>query len=528
MPTGEGAETVASFRIFRYTGGNDETGAHAPGKADMMERSSGILLPLFSLPSPHGIGTMGRAAYEFADFLHAAGQRYWQLLPLGPTGYGDSPYQSFSSYAGNPYFIDLDLLAEDGLLTQEEIDVCHWGDDPRQVDYGAVYESRLPLLAKAKERGWQRDREAVAAFEAENQGWLPDYALFMALKRHFDMRSWQMWPEEDIRLHRPEAVARWQAVLREEIELYTYLQFLFFRQWGALKAYINKLGIRLIGDVPIYVAMDSADVWAERAMFQLDSQGFPTEVAGVPPDYFSENGQLWGNPLYDYEAMKRDGYGWWIRRIGGAARLYDVIRIDHFRGFASYWAVPYRESTAKHGRWVTGPGMDLVGTLTGWFHGISFIAEDLGQPAPDVTALLERSGLPGMRVLEFAFPPGQNSPYLPHNCVENCVLYTGTHDNAPLALWRREAEAEEIAFAGRYLGLNEREGFNAGVIRGGMATPAGLFIAQAQDWLELGQGCRVNTPGTDRDNWRFRLLPGETSPALAERIRESTQIYGRM
>ena len=313
-----------------------------------MERASGILLPLFSLPSPYGIGTMGRAAYEFADFLHAAGQRYWQLLPLGPTGYGDSPYQSFSTYAGNPYFIDLELLAEDGLLTQAELSAREWGNDPRRVDYGAVYENRLPLLRLAKARGWQRDRDAVAAFAAQNAAWLPDYALFMALKERFGMKPWQQWPE-DIRLRCPEALKRCRAEAQEEIEFYTYVQFLFFRQWNALKAYVNGLGIRIIGDVPIYVAMDSADVWAERAMFQLDSHGFPTEVAGVPPDYVSADGQLWGNPLYDYAAMKHDGFGWWIRRIDGAARLYDVVRIDHFRGFAAYWAVPHGETTAKNG-----------------------------------------------------------------------------------------------------------------------------------------------------------------------------------
>ena len=362
-----------------------------------MERASGILLPLFSLPSPYGIGTMGRAAYEFADFLHAAGQRYWQLLPLGPTGYGDSPYQSFSTYAGNPYFIDLELLAEDGLLTQAELSAREWGNDPRRVDYGAVYENRLPLLRLAKARGWQRDRDAVTAFAAQNAAWLPDYALFMALKERFGMKPWQQWPE-DIRLRRPEALKRCRAETQEEIEFYTYVQFLFFRQWNALKAYVNGLGIRIIGDVPIYVAMDSADVWAERAMFQLDSHGFPTEVAGVPPDYFSADGQLWGNPLYDYEAMKHDGFGWWIRRIDGAARLYDVVRIDHFRGFAAYWAVPHGETTAKNGHWMPGPGMDLVGVLTGWFPNLSFIAEDLGTPAPEVTALLSVSGLPGMRV----------------------------------------------------------------------------------------------------------------------------------
>ena len=486
-------------------------------------------MPISSLPSPHGIGTMGKAAYDFADFLAAAGQKYLQLLPLGPTSYGDSPYQSFSSFAGNPYFIDLDLLVKDKLLTRAEVNACDWGDDPRYVDYGKIYASRFTLLEKAKARGFTRDREAVAAFERENERWLPNYALFMALKRHFGMKSWTEWDDEDIRCRTSsEVIERYRAELHEDVELFTYIQFLFFRQWEALKAYIHSLGIRIIGDLPIYVAMDSADVWAEPEMFQLDEHNVPTEVSGVPPDCFSEDGQLWGNPLYNYEAMAKDGFGWWIRRVGGAQKLYDVIRIDHFRGFESYWAIPYGETTAKNGRWVKGPGLDLLNVLTGWFHGIRFIAEDLGEPSPDVTKLLADSGLPGMRVLEFAFSPTADSAYLPHNCVENCVCYAGTHDNAPLALWRQEAEPEEIDFAVQYLGLNEREGFNRGVLRGGMTSPASLFVAQMQDWLELGEGSRINTPGTGRDNWQWRLLPGELPVKPIGDIREMTRIYGRL
>ena len=495
----------------------------------MLERSAGILLPLSSLPSPHGIGTMGKAAYDFADFLAAAGQKYWQLLPLGPTSYGDSPYQSFSSFAGDPYFIDLELLVEDGLLVREEVDTRDWGSDARRIDYGRLYENRFPLLAKAKARGYDRDREAVAAFEQENAGWLPNYTLFMALKRHFGMKPWTAWDDEDIRCRRSSAVIEhYRAELRKDVELFTYIQFLFFRQWATLKAYIHSLGIRIIGDLPIYVAMDSADVWAEPEMFRLDAHGVPTEVAGVPPDYFSEDGQLWGNPLYDYEAMEKDGFGWWIRRVGGAQKLCDVLRIDHFRGFASYWAVPYGETTAKNGHWVKGPGMALVGVLTNWFRDLDFIAEDLGAPSPDVTRLLEDSGLPGMKVLEFAFDPETLSDYLPHSCGENSICYTGTHDNAPLALWREEATEAELAFAKTYLGLNEEEGFCSGLLRGGMGYGSRLFIAQMQDWLEAGVGSRMNTPGTSSGNWQWRMLPGEASKTLAERIREMTRIYGRL
>ena len=479
-----------------------------------------------SLPSPYGIGTLGQAAYDFADFLHAAGQRYWQMLPLGPTSYGDSPYQSFSAYAGNPYYIDPELLIADGLLTRSECSRCKWGGDPRYVDYGRIYEKRFDLLHKAFKRGWQRSSEAVAAFEEANSRWLPDYALFMACKRHFGMKAWTEWPD-DIRLRQEGAVEKYRALLREDVEFFTYLQYLFFQQWNRLRDYVHAQGIRIIGDLPIYVAMDSADVWAEPEMFQLDEHNVPTEVSGVPPDCFSEDGQLWGNPLYNYEAMAKDGFGWWIRRVGGAQKLYDVIRIDHFRGFESYWAVPYGETTAKNGRWVKGPGMALVGVLTGWFHDIEFIAEDLGYPTPEVTQLLADSRLPGMKVLEFAFDSRDTSSYLPHSYGENCICYTGTHDNAPLALWRTEADKADIAFAVQYLGLNDREGFNRGIIRGGMSSVAKLFVAQMQDWLELGAGHRMNIPGTSRGNWEWRMLPGEASKKLAGQIREMTRIYGR-
>ncbi len=492
-----------------------------------MERSSGILLPVSSLPSPYGIGTFGKAAYDFADFLKAAGQKYWQLLPLGPTSYGDSPYQSFSTYAGNPYFIDLDLLVEDKLLTKQEVAACEWGTNPRYVDYGKIYESRFPLLQKAKDRGWARDAAEVRAFEKENEGWLPDYALFMALKRHFGMKSWSDWPDESARMHEKAALERWRGELREDVELFTYIQFLFFTQWSALKKYINGLGIRIIGDLPIYVAMDSADVWSEPKMFRLDERRVPTEVSGVPPDYFCEDGQLWGNPLYDYDAMERDGFGWWIRRVGGAQRLYDVIRIDHFRGFESFWAVPYGEETARNGEWIKGPGMKLVGTLTGWFPGLEFIAEDLGYATPEVSKLLADSKLPGMKVLEFAFDPNEPSDYLPHFYQENCVCYTGTHDNAPLEEWRETGDPDELAHTRKYLGLNDEEGFCRGMLRGGMGSVAKLFVAQMQDYLELGKYNRTNTPGTASGNWEWRMLPGEADDALAERIAEMTKMYAR-
>ena len=492
-----------------------------------MKRSCGILLPVFALPSPYGIGTLGQAAYDFVDFLRQAGQSWWQMLPLGPTGYGDSPYQSFSSYAGNPYFIDLDLLRRDGLLTAQEIASLAWGSDPARVDYAALYENRFVLLQKAAERGWARDRAEVQLFARQNAQWLPDYALYMAVKRHFDEKPWTQWPDEAIRLRKPEAMAQYRQMLASDICMFTYSQFLFFRQWNALREYAHEQGVGIIGDLPIYVSMDSADVWAEPAFFQLDSDGYPTETAGVPPDCFSRDGQLWGNPLYRWEAMKADGYGWWIRRVDGAAKLYDMLRIDHFRGFESYWAVPYGDTTAKNGHWVKGPGMDLVQVLLNWFPQMQVIAEDLGFLTPEVRELLADSGLPGMKVLEFAFDSREPSSYLPHLYTPHCVCYTGTHDNAPLPAWKEEADPDDLALAVQYLGLNEEEGFHWGVLRGGMSSVAELFMAQMQDYLGLGAESRINTPGEPVGNWQWRLHPGQLTAALSRRMAHMARLYGR-
>lgn len=491
-----------------------------------MERSCGVLLPVFSLPSPYGIGTLGQAACEFVDFLARAGQSWWQVLPLGPTSYGDSPYQSFSTHAGNPYLVDLELLCREGLLTQAELEEPDWGGDPSRVDYGKLYENRFRLLRTATERGWERDADKVKDFTEKNASWLPDYALFMALKRHFDMGPWTDWPEE-VRLRRPEALERYRRELEADIRLFTYIQYQFFQQWEALRTYAHERGIGIIGDLPIYVALDSADVWAEPRYFQLDGKNLPKAVAGVPPDYFSEDGQLWGNPLYDWEVMKADGYGWWIRRVDSAARLYDVLRIDHFRGLESYWAVPAGEATAKNGSWQKGPGIGFVRMLTEWFSNLQFIAEDLGCLTPEVRQLLADSGLPGMKVLEFAFDAKEPSDYLPHRHIPNCVCYVGTHDNAPVLAWKEEADPADVALATRYLGLNDREGFHWGMIRGGQSTVAKLFVAQLQDYLGLGAEARINTPGAFGGNWQWRLRPGLLAPELADRMAETARIYGR-
>ena len=492
-----------------------------------MKRSSGILMSISSLPSPYGIGTLGQAAYDFVDFLAEANQSWWQMLPVGQTSFGDSPYQCFSAYAGNPYFIDLDMLCDDDLLTPEEIDAMVWGTDPAKVDYETLYQNRFPVLKIAAQRCWARDEEKVTAFAEENAAWIEDYALFMAVKKQFGMKAWTLWEDEDIRLRRPAAVEHYRKELEEDIGLYICIQYLFFQQWEALRAYAHKKGIGIIGDLPIYVAMDSADVWADPGSFQLDEKNVPIEVAGVPPDSFSEDGQLWGNPLYNWDAMKEDGFGWWIRRIDGASKLYDVLRIDHFRGLESYWAVPYGEKNAKKGHWVKGPGMDLVGVLTSWFPNIQFIAEDLGYHTPEVEQLLTDSGLPGMKILEFAFDSREPSDYQPHTYTSNCVCYPGTHDNATVMEWKDEADPEDIAMAKKYLGLNEAEGFHWGIIRGGMSSVANLFVAQMQDYLALGKEARMNTPGILGGNWQWRMEQGAITKELTRKIADYTELYGR-
>ncbi len=481
-----------------------------------------------SLPSPYGIGTMGKSAYQFVDFLKASGQKYWQLLPLGPTSYGDSPYSAFSTFAGSPYYIDLDLLIKDKLLRKSEVATIDWGDDPERVDYGKIYEHRFDVLRKAFLRGRERYAGEFADFRRENASWLENYALYMAVKKHFGMVSWIDWPDADIRLHQPEAVAAYGEKLREDVDFYAFLQYLFFSQWEALRDYAHEQGVEFIGDLPIYVALDSADVWSEPKFFQLGRDNVPTEVAGVPPDAFTEDGQLWGNPLYDWDAMKADGFGWWIRRVDGARKLFDVIRIDHFRGFESYWAVPYGDTTARRGRWKPGPGMELVGVLKNWFSGLKFIAEDLGYTTPEVEKLLADSGFPGMKVLEFGFDADGDAAYMPHNCCENSVCYIGTHDNETVKGWVKSSPKKHIRFAERYMRITEEEGWCWGMIRTGMSTASRLFVAQMQDVLELPASARMNRPGTLGGNWQWRMLPGAADKELAKKLREYTHLYRRV
>lgn len=489
----------------------------------MLKRSSGILMPVFSLPSKYGIGTFGKQAYGFVDFLKAAGQTYWQMLPIGPTSYGDSPYQCLSSFAGNPYFIDLDLLVSDGLLTASDLKGLDLKTD--RIDYEKLYNTRIPILKKAARAGLKKDGGEAEQFARENAQWIYDYALYSAIKEHFGMKAWYEWPA-DVRTRDEAAINKYKQLLKNEIDEVIYIQYLFYKQWFALKDYAAKSEIKIIGDMPIYVAYDSADVWCQPQIFKLNEDGSPRCVAGVPPDAFSADGQLWGNPIYDWDEMKKDGYGFWIRRIGAAARFFDVIRIDHFRGIESYFEIPAGAKTAKGGRWVKGPGIDFVNMITSWFSETEFIAEDLGILTDDVKRMLADSGLPGMKVLEFAFEPEEGgSAYLPHKYDENCVCYIGTHDNDTLLGWCENSKKTQIKFAKEY--LSSGDDFADSIIRAGMRSKAALFVTQMQDWLSLGSEGRINIPGTAAGNWQWRMKAGAATKTLAKKIAKITKTYNR-
>lgn len=495
----------------------------------MIMRSNGILMHLSSLPSPYGIGSMGKPAREFADFLEAAGQSYWQLLPVCPTGYGDSPYQSFSTNAGNPYFIDLDDLKDDGLLKASEYEFIDWESEQDVINYGALYEKRYPVLRKAVKRFLESPAEDYAAFCEENDFWLDDYALFMTLKNASGGKCWQEW-ESGWKNREESAIVSAREQYAEDIAFWKTIQYLFFRQWKKLRAYVNGKGISIIGDLPIYVSLDGVDVWAHPELFQLDEKKCPKEVAGVPPDGFSAEGQLWGNPLFDWEYMKQDGYSWWTKRIQYLCQVYDVLRIDHFRGFDSYFAIPYRDPDAKRGQWKKGPGMELFRAVEKSIGKQRIIAEDLGYLTDSVKQLLSESGFPGMKILEFAFDKrDQNSSeYLPYKYVPNCVAYTGTHDNDTCMGWMKTANPEDVETAVEFLGLNEEEGYHWGMMRALWSTAADLTMVQMQDVLGLGSESRMNAPSTVGKNWRWRALPESFGHDLAMKLRHKMEIYGRL
>ena len=489
-------------------------------------RESGVLMHITSLPGKHGIGTMGQNAYAFVDFLKAAGQSCWQLLPLSPTGYGNSPYQSCSAFAGNPYLIDPELLEAQGLLMLGEADAVCWCESEEKVDFGRLYHNRLKLLRTAF--GRFQGGEAFDAFCRDNSSWLSDFALFCALKDRFGGKSWYQW-EDSLKRRDPDAIWNARKELREEIRFYSFVQYLFFSQWEALRAYAHKNGVSIIGDVPIYVPLDSVDVWADPELFQLDAALLPTAVAGVPPDGFTADGQLWGNPLYDWSVHAKDGYSWWIRRMAAAGRLYDTVRLDHFRGFESYWAVPYGDATARNGRWVKGPGLALIDAIKKALPGLRLIAEDLGYLTREVLDMRDGSGFPGMKVLEFAFDSLEPSDYLPHTYTANSVCYTGTHDNMTMRQWFDTASAEAVEYATQYMRLTEEEGLVWGTVRTAMSSVSDLCVIPMQDLLDLGAEARMNFPGTMSDsNWTWRVKDGIITPRLAQRLRNLTALYSRI
>ncbi len=494
-------------------------------------RASGILLPVSSLPSEYGIGCFSKSAYEFVDQLKRAGQKYWQILPLGPTSYGDSPYQSFSTFAGNPYFISLEDLIEEGVLTKKECDAADFGSDPRNVDYGKLYKERFRLLRKAYERSDISKNAEFKKFMEQNGYWVRDYALFMAVKDLFHGAGWNEWPE-DIRKRWGYALEYYQRTLYYEIEFYEYVQFKFFEQWYRLKAYANERNIKIIGDIPIYVAFDSADTWANPQLFQLDENGMPISVAGCPPDGFAADGQVWGNPLYRWNYHEQTQFSWWIGRLAACFRMYDTVRIDHFRGFDEYFSIPYGEKTAHHGHWEKGPGMKLFWRVRECLGEKEIIAEDLGYVTDSVRQLVKDSGYPGMKVIEFAFDSrdtGSASDYLPHNYTQNCVVYTGTHDNETLTGWLEEISPEERKMVRKYLNNyhDTRKELYWDLDCLAMSSVAKLCVIPIQDYLGYGKEARINRPSTLGINWKWRLLKDEFTDDLADKIADLTMCYGR-
>ena len=493
-------------------------------KQGFARRAAGILMPVSSLPSPYGIGSFGADARRWVDFLHDAGQSYWQTLPLTPTGKGDSPYQSFSAFAGNHYFIDFDILCEEGLLKREEYaDLC-WNRAEDTVDYEILYNTREPVLRKAFARF--KDTAALDGFIEQNQ-WFEQYSLYMVIKAAQGFRAWMEW-DRPLRNREKAALEQVKTEQAEDIRYHAFVQYQFDRQWKALRAYANAKEVKIIGDIPIYVSLDSADVWENYSLFQLNKNNIPIEVSGCPPDYFSKDGQLWGNPLYDWAAMAKSGYKWWISRLRKNFELFDIMRLDHFRGLESYYAIPYGDTTAKNGYWKPGPGKEFVDIVKHTVEDASIIAEDLGFLTDEVRELLEYSGYPGMKIVQYAFDEGETDDNIPYKYEANTVVYTGTHDNDTVKGWARSASHDCIKRAIDYIGIRRKKDIPGAMIRLAMQSGSHLAVIPMQDWLGLGSDARLNTPSTvGGNNWRWRAKKNALTQQLTEKIAKMTQIYGR-
>ena len=489
-------------------------------------RKSCILLHISSLPSEYGIGKMGRHAFEFVDFLVESGVKCWQILPLSPTSYGDSPYQSFSVNAGNPYFIDFEILEGDGLLESHEYKEVEWETIPDKVDYALIYDKCYDVLRVAYSRFKPSKFPAYKEYCDKNKHWLDEYALFMALKFLNNGKPWYEW-ENDVAMHKAKALTACKKELKKDIGFYKFLQFQFNRQWQELKKYANDKGISIIGDIPIYCAYDSVEAWANPKLFLFDRKRRPICVAGCPPDEFSPTGQLWGNPLYDWEYHRETGYSWWTERMAAAAELYDVIRIDHFRGFESFYAIPYGSEDATVGEWMIGPNCHLFYTIEDELGRLNIIAEDLGFITEEVREMLHYSGYPGMKVLQFGFSGGDNE-HLPHNfTTTKCYAYTGTHDNETLNGWVESLDKKSLKFAKKYLGVRRKSEIPMAVIRAAWGSVAEVAVAQMQDFLDSPKTARMNTPSTLGENWQFRTKPEQFTAELAKKIRKLNKIYNR-
>ncbi len=492
----------------------------------MRNRSSGILMHIASLPSAYGIGDFGKEAYDFVDFLVKSSQKNWQILPLGVTGYGDSPYQCFSAFAGNPYFIDLDEFVQKGYLSIQDVKNFDLGKDPNYIDYGILYKNKMELLRMAYKKGNKELKKDLVKFYDQNKSWLREFALYMAIKGHNNNKSWLEWDKEYKNIN-SKAVLAFEKEKEEDLFFWVFTQYFFSSQWNKLKEYANENGVSIIGDLPIYVSEDSSDIWANPSLFNIDKSLKPITVAGCPPDAFSKTGQLWGNPIYNWAAMEKENYQWWIKRIKHSFELYDTLRIDHFRGFEAYWEVKYGSKTAIDGQWVKGPGMKLFSKIKDELGELDIIAEDLGFLTEEVHQMIEETGFPGMKVLQFAFDTREESDYLPHNYVKNSVVYTGTHDNHTAVGWFENVPKEDLNYAIKYLKLNYDEGFNWGLIRGAWSSVANLAVAPIQDFLGLGDESRINIPSTLGTNWTWRISKSDLTDTLAQRIADLTKIYGR-